>query len=520
MRWSTNSRHPRRTRHRRRNVLPTLALAVITFGALLVTADPAQACSCIPSDIRTRLSKADAGVVFFVKAAANGEYVVEIRQVAKGPFEVGDEIVVFAGVPSKPCSTGFPVGATRAMLLNENDGRWSVGSCSFTTAKALEKGVSPLPNPQPGPAAMLLGGQFGPGNSIVALAGDGTLRGYGQGDEPIIEILMCPGNERFLARTDRGNLELRSTHDLSVLDSPTPNLEGQIVRRIWCLDASGSRYLVFTNDGTKPKLLAFDGTSTREVWVGSGLVYSVTVHEESLNAFLSGRDLLRVDITAATVETLPFEGGGLNGLTASADGRFLAGIRWNRVGHLDTLTVQVVDSQSPAAAVTINLDDGLAGIENTSLIWFADGRLGIHTVSSPLDIYDQRFEPTASTDRLPGTLIASFDDTAISVLGDDMYQTTVDTREVAHLAELPPSTVRTAVVFNEEMPVDTFDPTGEDDTIGSEQVQVTPARTPSGEVHTGRVEQELQAPTVRGGLWSLAWIKDAIVRLVIGLFRR
>jgi len=145
------------------------------------------------------------------------KFVVDLLEVAKGPFNAGDQIVVDPGDPGSSCWSGPGNDGILVGFLYEDRGLWNYSYCGRATAGELREAVSPLPDPTPGEAQFLMAGQFGPGNNMVALARDGTILGYGTGDLPIYDISICPGSDLFLTSSGTGQHQVRNSQDLSVI---------------------------------------------------------------------------------------------------------------------------------------------------------------------------------------------------------------------------------------------------------------------------------------------------------------
>jgi len=422
---------------------------VVLIGTIVVaSATPAAACSCASEDARTRLAQSDAAIIGVVVGDVDGRFVVDLLEVAKGPFNAGDQIIVDPGDPSSSCWSGPGNDGILVGFLYEDRGSWNYSYCGRATAGELREAVSPLPEPTPGAARFLLAGQFGPGNNIMALARDGTIVGYGTGDVPIYDISVCPGGDLVLTSSGTGQHEVRNTEDLSVaretgLVFPGAALEGGL-----CLDAAASSFVSFSYNGTEREIFVTDGGVTSRLW--SGDWYGLTAAPDRDYLYLSSGTgpITQLDLSDGTERELPSDNRPLLATAVSPDGRYLAGASALEPfgGQFDV--VLVIDIER--ATIVARLEPPPERWEEgTSIHWFNDGRLGVRPPNSLLDVYDQSFNLIARAEHLPGNPAVNFDDSFVSFDELTMFETTFGMAGVRELTTLPSSSIFDVVALRE-----------------------------------------------------------------------
>ncbi len=175
-----------------RRVARTIRLVVaaaVAAGALIATASPGLACSCVASTAAEKLETAEAAFVGrVVESSTDAEgttQVFEVDGVYKGAL--GPTVEVWAqigtGVMSS-CAVVFPEGDRVALVISRSGGRWTTDGCSLVTEAQLTR-LAGSPSPPTGTTAP-------PPSSptpVVTTASDG--RAVPRWSLPILGVLLA-----------------------------------------------------------------------------------------------------------------------------------------------------------------------------------------------------------------------------------------------------------------------------------------------------------------------------------------
>lgn len=185
----------------------------IVVGSLLVlivlSATPAQACSCAPLDPRSALPGADAAFVGALVSEKRGllgpgstTFTFRVEQTVKG--SLGDEVDVQSSSNGASCGLEVVRGQRIGLLLYRDGGNWMSNLCWQADPDALLRAAGPLPVPDgSGPIRFAVGGKFG-GIRLLALDKKGRTLGYGAGEGTVLRLSVCPGSRR-MAEMVRGD---------------------------------------------------------------------------------------------------------------------------------------------------------------------------------------------------------------------------------------------------------------------------------------------------------------------------
>jgi len=125
--------------------------AIVLFGASLLGASSAQACSCVGPDpeagYASFLEEADGAIVaklIDVRPIGNGRrasFHYRVLEVYKRPnrFNVGERRRVVSATDSVACGIGYPVGSTHGVFLYRQRGHFTSSLCSTISSKDMRE---------------------------------------------------------------------------------------------------------------------------------------------------------------------------------------------------------------------------------------------------------------------------------------------------------------------------------------------------------------------------------------------
>ena len=179
--------------------------ALLAAAALAATVDDASACSCVQGDPRTLLRQADAAFVGRLvekresrrplrSSADPATYVFRVDRVVKG--RLGGTVEVLAATSGASCGIEAERGKPVGLFLDRANGEWRSSLCQQIEPARLRAAARPLPAPNGrGPAALVVGGRFGPARTL-ALDAQGRTLAYGRGEGESLILSVCPGGRR------------------------------------------------------------------------------------------------------------------------------------------------------------------------------------------------------------------------------------------------------------------------------------------------------------------------------------
>ena len=251
------------------------AIAVCTLAvlaALAAAVEPARACSCIPPDPWAALAQADGvlvGTVLERREAGGGVVLVlSVERRLKGPL--GRRVEVRTAQNGSVCGVEADVGQRVGLALYRDGGAWRGNMCwQFEPAQLLVVAALPPPTGR-GPAALLVGGRFGPAR-MLALDARGRTLAYGIGPGSAEAFSVCPGGNRVAEAVAREGGRVVAVREL-------PSLRLLWERRLkgfagvttpHCLDTLGNRLGVFVSDpDANGRLLRVTAQRIATTWRG------------------------------------------------------------------------------------------------------------------------------------------------------------------------------------------------------------------------------------------------------------
>ena len=402
--------------------MKALAALVLVIAAACLAAGVEQgfACSCALPDARSALASADGAFVGTARARREaGQQVVytfAVERALKG--SLGQTVEVVTPSSSASCGIEVPIGARVGLVLDRRDGAWNGSLCAQFEPAELLAAASPLPAPNGrGPATLVLGGEFGD-TRLIALDARGRTLAYGRGGGRAGLVSFCPGNRRLteVAFAAGGTvLAVRALPSLRVVRRHAFVLPGnRYPERLACEASSGTSSVVFargpTGAATGAALYRMRDGRRATLWRGAALDAGFSPSWAYLSAGPAGRTLLRVDLASGRTRRVASLPGAITGLSVSADGTGVAGIR-ARVGRPSE--VSRVDLRRPGGVAIAPLARDAAG----QVFWLRGGRLLFAPAygGAPARVLDtalrttSRFRWAASTSALAGDALFGAD---------------------------------------------------------------------------------------------------------------
>lgn len=318
-----------------------LACFAVALAAVVVTVEPARACSCIPPDPWSFLKQADGAFVGRLvsrREADQGQAVLvfSVDRVVKG--KVGATVEVRTANNGAACGIETSVGH-RIGLFIDRDGKSWHGHLCWQVAPEVLLAAALLPSPNgSGPVAFLVGGSFGPARTL-ALDAKGRTLAYGMGRGYSEPLSPCPGGQRLaeIGRLGtRSELAIRETTNLHVIRLQTLKLPGRRYPiALLCENEAASSVVVFgIGAGDSPlgaAMYRLAGDRLTTIWRGAAYLSSLTPGVAYLNAGEHAARLVKVDLQDGRVTPIAWLPRSPS-VTPDAAGKRLAGVAY-RVGE-------------------------------------------------------------------------------------------------------------------------------------------------------------------------------------------
>ncbi len=316
---------------------------LVLFAATLAGGvESGRACSCALPDPRAALAQADGAFVGTLVSRRQLEQqavlVFAVDRILKG--SIGRRVEVRTASNGAACGLEAPIGTRVGLVLERRDGAWHGHLCwQFTPSDLLTAAALPAPNGR-GPAAMFVGGRFGPARTMALDAKGRTLAyGMGKGATPLIS--PCTGGQRVaeVARSDTGSnrditfeIAIRDTRRLHVIRRQTVDLPGlRFPQGLMCGTRTGSSVVIFAgwagDSALKAAIYRIADRRLTTVWRGTAFLSSLGPRFAYLRAGYSADRMVRVDLRTGEARTLVRIPLGPS-LVPDATGRRLAGVAY------------------------------------------------------------------------------------------------------------------------------------------------------------------------------------------------
>ena len=321
------------------------ALCLALLAAVLAArVEPASACSCALGDPRSALARADAAFVGVLverreppvlrSSADTVTLVFRVEESVKG--RLGERVEVETAASGASCGIEAGVGDRIGLFLERAGGRWRSNLCAQVAPRTLREAARPLPRADgTGPAALLVGGRFGPAR-MIALDPRGRTLAYGRGAGETLLLAACPGGQRAveIVSGKRVVLAIRELRRLRVVSEQrlALSLDGTAPAGVWCRDRLARDVVVFATNLNRPegsaRLLRVRGSTRVTFWRGTALAGAVGGDRIYLAAGARGERLLSVGLNGdqRLVARVPRSTGSL---APSPDGSRIAGIAYS-----------------------------------------------------------------------------------------------------------------------------------------------------------------------------------------------
>jgi hypothetical protein len=121
------------------------ALVLAALVVVLVGADSASACSCVPIEIEQALKRSDGAFngrllsVRPVEGTVDAKFRYRVGHVAKGPFRRGQVVTVWSANSDAVCGLTQGVGKLYGLFVQRAGERWTSGACAMVSPKRLRR---------------------------------------------------------------------------------------------------------------------------------------------------------------------------------------------------------------------------------------------------------------------------------------------------------------------------------------------------------------------------------------------
>jgi hypothetical protein len=310
---------------------------------------------------------------------------------------IGATVEVKTAPNGAACGIEAPVGTRAGLVLDRRGGAWHGHLCwQFAPEDLIAAAALPAPNGR-WPAAMYVGGRFGPARTI-ALDANGRTLGYGVGSGTV-QHAACPGGRRVVELVERGSNLAVAVRELPmfwlVREQRLPRREYGVAS-LQCVDPLGERLAVFSSGPDARGLLAqITPRGVAVLWRGKAFYASFWRNVAFVQAHArGGTRIVRIDLRTGTAKTLgTVRPWGLYELVPNATGTLLAGDSYKE-GIGDPRLVVIDLSRRPISARTIPLGADPVG----ETLWLT-GDTFAYLVDGTMRTYGASLRPTG---RIPG----------------------------------------------------------------------------------------------------------------------
>jgi hypothetical protein len=437
-------------------------LCVVVLSAVLAAGvEPARACSCAIGDPRSALARADAAFVGVLverreppvvrNSAETVTLVFRVEEAVKG--RLGERVEVETAASGASCGIEASVGDRIGLFLERAGERWRGNLCAQVAPRTLREAARPLPRPNgEGPAALLVGGRFGPARTI-ALDRRGRTLAYGRGAGETLFLGACPGGRRAveLVFGNQVVLAIRELPRLRVVAERRLPLSwgGRAPAGVWCRDGLARDVVVFATDLNRPqgsaRLLRLRGSAFVTFWRGTALAATFSGDRAFLASGARGERLLSVALNGDQkhLARVPRSTGSL---ALSPDGSRIAGVAYSApfgASAPQSRLVLVDRRTGRVRAVPLgsaNVSGDVAWLDARRLAFFPDGEV------TEARVYDRslRVLTRIRSWRARGAVVRGSTAYGIGWMGE-LSRAALPSGPVRHVRMLPSPVVRVIV---------------------------------------------------------------------------
>jgi hypothetical protein len=392
-----------------RGSVSRFAAVIGCIAVLLVGTESAQACTCLPPDVRQTLARADAAFIGTLTARRPAP-----PPPASGPARpIGDDIFTFSvdhsvkgdldrvvevwsSSSGASCGLEIGLGERIGLFLTRQGDRWRSTLCWQISPAGLREAERRLPRPDGnGPVRFLVGGGFG-SVRLLALDARGRTLGYGPGSATTKLLTVCPRGRRAVevVQGQPERIAVRDVRTLSVVGE-TPLPAHNAAAEIYCPDPSARDVYAFVKRppagllGGPSAILHIQGGRIQERYVGTADSVVFRRNAAILNDGPGGRDVVRIHLISGERRLLVRGPRRMNYLAVSPQGRTIAAVDADpRVSAPARLLVVPLDGSRPVRSKAL----GPPWV-SAELAWLDDARLSIFLRGRTGAVLDTRLRP-------------------------------------------------------------------------------------------------------------------------------
>lgn len=121
-------------------VIRAIAVAALLLTLVLLSAEAAMACSCLPIDPKKKLAGSKGAVTARLLEVGEEDFVYRTGRVVKGEargLQRGRRLVVRSQLPGTSCGLEGEPGGLTGLFLDRENGRWTSFSCNQVSRAAM-----------------------------------------------------------------------------------------------------------------------------------------------------------------------------------------------------------------------------------------------------------------------------------------------------------------------------------------------------------------------------------------------
>ncbi|MGH9003883.1 MAG: hypothetical protein ACRDYV_12215, partial [Acidimicrobiia bacterium] len=314
-----------------------LALVILVSTLVVVSSEPASACTCYPGyDTAEALEAVDGAFIgrLVSRREHSPEFVYrfEVDRVVKGTF--GSLVDLQSSGGGGDCGIETPIGEPIGLLVYQRDGVLRSDLCSQVEPDRMARAAEPVPPPDGVlPVRLLVGTSYGPGR-VLALDAQGRVVAFGAGAGLTTVISVCPGGKRMVEVSVPAEPPIVPV--LTVRQVETMAIEAEMalhgfgpengvyreVETVACRDGAGSDLVLFVREESpdyQSRIVRLRGTEQVVLWKDAAThgVFDASGRGALVAGGRTGTELMAVDLveqpgTARPVTALPCPPGRLS----------------------------------------------------------------------------------------------------------------------------------------------------------------------------------------------------------------